>query len=315
MNHRLRHLWAGSALSLSLIGLLALVSLSSLRSPIMAAGMTPAADVGRVTVEFPDTTISPFDSQLAMPIYITHEVLDLAGVDIWIYLSRPDLIRVLDTMWVRQHINCPDTTCDTTYDTTVVTQLDMEGGILSDWYDPAYARVFSPTSIRYVSIYNPTAGHEPVPPADTARLLCRIPWEPLVPPEVLDTLQDRSVTWLFGICNYADPNGVTIGRRDSVFCVNPPDCDTLDTVWVDDNHTFEGTMTIGPSCTPGDANRDLVVTASDVIHLVNYTFKGGPEPSCGGLSGDTNCSGEINSADVIYLVNYVFKSGLEPCTP
>jgi hypothetical protein len=74
-------------------------------------------------------------------------------------------------------------------------------------------------------------------------------------------------------------------------------------------------MTIGPSCEPGDANRDLTITSADVIFLVNHTFKGGPEPECNGLAGDTNCSGEINSTDIILLVNYVFKSGPEPCSP
>ena len=64
----------------------------------------------------------------------------------------------------------------------------------------------------------------------------------------------------------------------------------------------------------GDANRDRLITLSDVIFLVNYIFKGGlyPYPF---QAGDPNCSDSITLADVIYLVNYLLKSGPAPCSP
>ncbi len=61
----------------------------------------------------------------------------------------------------------------------------------------------------------------------------------------------------------------------------------------------------------GDVNRDAVVTSSDVILLVNYTFKGGPAP-VPVAAGDVDASGTINSSDIIYLVNFLFKSGPPP---
>jgi hypothetical protein len=64
---------------------------------------------------------------------------------------------------------------------------------------------------------------------------------------------------------------------------------------------------------PGDVNADGVFTASDIIHLVNYVFKGGPPPVVPG-HGDCNCDGLVTAADVIMLVNHVFKSGLPPCS-
>jgi hypothetical protein len=65
----------------------------------------------------------------------------------------------------------------------------------------------------------------------------------------------------------------------------------------------------------GDANDDLVINASDIIYLVTYLFRSGPEPVYR-AAADMNDDGKISTADVIYLVGYVFKSGPEPaCVP
>lgn len=63
----------------------------------------------------------------------------------------------------------------------------------------------------------------------------------------------------------------------------------------------------------GDANNDRIITASDVIILVNYVFESGPSPYPVPAAGDVNCSGSDTSADIIILVNHVFKSGPPPC--
>ncbi|EQB63819.1 MAG: NHL repeat containing protein [candidate division Zixibacteria bacterium RBG-1] len=64
---------------------------------------------------------------------------------------------------------------------------------------------------------------------------------------------------------------------------------------------------------PGDANGSGGnPNLTDIIYLVNYSFKGGPAPSptC---RGDANASGgNGNLTDIIYLVNYVFKDGPAP---
>jgi len=64
---------------------------------------------------------------------------------------------------------------------------------------------------------------------------------------------------------------------------------------------------------PGDANDDAVVTSQDIIHLVNYVFKSGPEPLPVALAGDADCNGFVTAGDVIILVNFTFKSGPAPC--
>ena len=70
---------------------------------------------------------------------------------------------------------------------------------------------------------------------------------------------------------------------------------------------------ICPIEVPGDVNLTGDLTSADIISLVNYVFKSGPDPLPCATSGDVNCSGSITSADVIHMVNHVFKGGIEPC--
>jgi len=66
----------------------------------------------------------------------------------------------------------------------------------------------------------------------------------------------------------------------------------------------------------GDANADHILTAADVIVMVNHVFRGDVAP-CGRM-GDVNCDHTLTSADIIYLVNHLFKSGPPPvivCEP
>ncbi|MGB3092143.1 MAG: dockerin type I repeat-containing protein, partial [Candidatus Zixiibacteriota bacterium] len=48
----------------------------------------------------------------------------------------------------------------------------------------------------------------------------------------------------------------------------------------------------------GDANGDFVVNVGDVVYLVSYLYKGGPEPYCPTGRGDVNNDGVINVGDV-----------------
>jgi hypothetical protein len=64
---------------------------------------------------------------------------------------------------------------------------------------------------------------------------------------------------------------------------------------------------------PGDANADGKVTVSDVVYLINYLFKGGPEPWL--AYSDANGDGKVTVSDVVYLINYLFKGGAAPVIP
>ncbi len=70
-------------------------------------------------------------------------------------------------------------------------------------------------------------------------------------------------------------------------------------------------VTVG-SLVCGDSNRDNLVNVSDVVFLINYLFKGGPEPYPL-ASADVNLDQKVTISDVVYLINYLFKGGLEPC--
>ena len=61
----------------------------------------------------------------------------------------------------------------------------------------------------------------------------------------------------------------------------------------------------------GDVNSDGIVNSSDVVYLIDYLFKNGPEPSDPN-SADVNFDCQINSADVVYLIDYLFRGGPRP---
>ena len=64
----------------------------------------------------------------------------------------------------------------------------------------------------------------------------------------------------------------------------------------------------------GDATNDGLVDLSDVIWILNYLYKSGPEPEPL-QSGDANCDGIVDIADGVWLLNYLFKAGSPPCCP
>jgi hypothetical protein len=63
----------------------------------------------------------------------------------------------------------------------------------------------------------------------------------------------------------------------------------------------------------GDANGDSEVGIADVVYLVNYMFKSGPEPNPLWVA-DCNQNGDIDIVDAVYLTNYLFKAGPPPCS-
>ena len=74
--------------------------------------------------------------------------------------------------------------------------------------------------------------------------------------------------------------------------------------------TFKPGYLVVKACTHGDANCDDKINVSDLTFLVNYLFKGGPEPDSRG--GDVNGDTSITVSDLTYLVNFLFKSGPPP---
>lgn len=68
-----------------------------------------------------------------------------------------------------------------------------------------------------------------------------------------------------------------------------------------------------PISLPGDVNLNTTLSTSDIIVLVNFVLKGGPEPMpCIG-NGDLNCNGTVSLSDIVVLINKVLKGGPNPC--
>jgi len=63
----------------------------------------------------------------------------------------------------------------------------------------------------------------------------------------------------------------------------------------------------------GDAKGDGDVGLADVVYLINYVLKGGPEP-VPYEAGDMDCPNNIvDLADIVYLINCLFRGGPAPC--
>ncbi len=68
-------------------------------------------------------------------------------------------------------------------------------------------------------------------------------------------------------------------------------------------------------CEPGNANGYPGIDILDIVHIINYKYKGGSAPTPYALcSGDSNCDCKINILDVIYVINNKYKFGPEPCS-
>ncbi len=61
----------------------------------------------------------------------------------------------------------------------------------------------------------------------------------------------------------------------------------------------------------GDAKRDGVIDAADIVYLINYLFRGGPLPEHWD-SADANCDKTVSAGDVIRLLAYLFRGGPPP---
>jgi hypothetical protein len=61
----------------------------------------------------------------------------------------------------------------------------------------------------------------------------------------------------------------------------------------------------------GDTNGDGIVNVGDIVYLVSYLYKGGPEPYPVWV-GDCNCDEIVNVGDIVFLVSYLYKGGDPP---
>ncbi|MCK5126184.1 MAG: hypothetical protein KAR42_08000 [candidate division Zixibacteria bacterium] len=64
----------------------------------------------------------------------------------------------------------------------------------------------------------------------------------------------------------------------------------------------------------GDANGDEELNLADAVYIINFSFRGGPEPTpYAYYNGDANCDCATNVGDAVFLINYIFSGGDAPC--
>jgi len=317
MRHFARHLKAVSALLA--IGLLAVVA-GGASHPV--AGETSATNPAfpEIILQINDTTVSPYDTNYYLSVYLTNTLQEVAGMEITFFAEHSGLVGLPASERIDTLIICSDSvTCDTTIDTVSVSPVDYTGSDIGYW-EFLQARALSPDKFRFVGLADYPGGSTtpPLPVAtEGPHFLFRVLLNRLVDLPTLDTLTERSVKWIFTApTNFSSPDAEIIGLQESTYCVNPPVCDTIDTIaYIDStiNVYVSGILTIGPQCMIGDVDASGSINAADVIALVDYVFRAGATPACGGAAGDANCSGSVNSADIIVIVNYVFRGGAILC--
>ncbi len=143
-----------------------------------------------------------------------------------------------------------------------------------------------------------------------------------------DTSQpDCDIVWVLGLAIFGDPvppdpNYQSLFRLGvDVSCV--PDSLTYRTIGFgftgdlsDPNgqpvplRTHPGELAIWWSV-PGDVNNDSLVNVGDVVSLVNYLYRSGPDP-CVMEAADPNADCQVNVGDVIFLINFLYRGGSPP---
>ncbi len=78
----------------------------------------------------------------------------------------------------------------------------------------------------------------------------------------------------------------------------------------------EQTIAVQTVLYKGDSNFDGSLSILDLTYMVNYIFRGGPEPIPVKLSGDWSCDGSTNIIDLTKAVDRIFRGGSLPvCNP
>jgi hypothetical protein len=137
----------------------------------------------------------------------------------------------------------------------------------------------------------------------------------------IDDVVEAAKNWIIsfdldqdGIINEEDncPEHANIEQTDADEDTVGDACDNcIDTYNPDQEDTNENG--IGDVCefVCGDADNSGVVNILDVVYILNYKYKSGPEPEYL-LSADVNSDQLINILDVVFLLNSIYKDGPEP---
>ncbi len=110
-------------------------------------------------------------------------------------------------------------------------------------------------------------------------------------------------------CYDGDEDGFTDPGSDPTRCGEIDNCpDVYNPDQIDSNDNGIGDMC---DFVCGDANDDDLVNILDIVYIINFKYKEGPDPVRPAYS-DVNSDELINILDIVYLINFKYKGGAEP---
>jgi len=244
-----------------------------------------------IVVDLADTVGSPGNA-VPVSVFLQNLTDSIAGFQISVTLSRPDLMEFIADTLIDTCIVCVDSACtvlDTVFPcTTVVVPSSVQGTLIQNW-DLAVARTQGGTNVRLTGLadYNRDRSPLPILPFTNGVLIKVIAQ---VNCDIPDTLTSRTVVLQANQVGtyFTDPKGDTISV---VKLVN-------------------GSITV-PFTLKGDLDNNQIFNVLDVVKLVNIAFRGGL-PACPPGADDINCDGHVTLQDVVLLVNHVFRGWPRP---
>jgi len=73
----------------------------------------------------------------------------------------------------------------------------------------------------------------------------------------------------------------------------------------------------GPYFICGDVDGSGEIDILDVVYIIDYKYKEGPEPLCLPINScaDVDNDGDVTMLDVVYIIEYRYKEGPDPDCP
>ncbi|KPL00064.1 MAG: hypothetical protein AMJ91_05480 [candidate division Zixibacteria bacterium SM23_73_3] len=253
--------------------------------PASVSGLTLNLQDDSADVEVGHTIAYPGSKNFLVTVKLKNPV-SIAGFDFEIIVTQPDLT---DFSTVRIYVDSMDT-CSAPEDTCwkffpIRECLVVPGSLIEGWaFFEAHGAPGDTTQpdcdqlwILGIDIWNP------IPPQTNYITLFEFGVDVSCVP---DSLTDRTVTF-FMTGHLSDQFGQLVP-----FKYHPGDL----TIWWS---------------VPGDANGDSLVDLGDVLFIVNYLYKGGPDP-CVIEAADPNADCKVDLGDVLYLINFLYREGPSP---
>jgi hypothetical protein len=262
------------------------------RRGLEAWGLSGANDAGAIVLDdTADVYIAysyphPGSKDFLMTMYLNNPVT-IAGFEFEIIINPAELADFSTVQWYVDSLDtCPDPG-ETCWDFHLIREcLIQPGPLIADW-----------------SIFEARGA-----PGDSTSTACDTSWMlgiafggTAIPPQtgyvpllsfgidagcLSDTVTDRTVVFDF-TGQLSSPLGESVPFRSQ-----PGKADLLGSI-------------------PGNANADGLVDLGDVVFLLNYLYKNGPQP-CTMESADPNADCAVDLGDAIYLINFLFKGGPSP---